>query len=371
MSQWAGRRVFVTGANGFVGSWLTRELVQLGAHVVVLLRDITPRNGLALHPGVSEQITSVHGDLLDFGLVQRVIAEHEIDSVFHLAAQTIVGVSSRSPISTFETNVRGTWQLLEACRQIGTIRRIVIASSDKAYGDQPILPYTEDQALLGTHPYDASKVCTDTLARCYGKSFGQPVVTTRFANIYGGGDLNWSRIVPETMRALIENRRPVLRSDGTMVRDFLYVRDCVASYLLIGDLLTDRPELYGEAYNFGLGQPIQVIELVNTIIRLSGKLDLTPQIPSNGQPKQEIRAQYLDSSRAVRELAWRPLYTLEQGLAETMTWYTDHLSPTDSAVAGRQSTSVSRGYAPASLAAEQPPPLEETGTVSDQGALHV
>jgi CDP-glucose 4,6-dehydratase len=344
MSTWAGRNVFITGANGFVGSWLARELVEQGASVVVLVRDLTPRAGLALHPGLSERVTQVRGDLLDFALLQRIIGEHEIDSVFHLAAQAIVAVANRSPLSTFESNIRGTWHLLEACRLAGAqVKRVVVASSDKAYGDQPVLPYTEAQPLNGIHPYDASKVCTDILARSYGKSYGLPVAITRCGNIYGGGDLNWSRIIPETMKAVIEDRSPVLRSDGTLVRDYFYVRDCVGAYLTLGEQLAGRPDLFGEAFNFGTGRPLSVLDLVETIIRLSGKRHITPDVQGKGRPSQEIRAQYLDSGRAERELGWRSAWTLEQGLAETLAWYTAYLTgaPLPAVAAGQQLSTVS------------------------------
>jgi CDP-glucose 4,6-dehydratase len=326
MSNWSGRNVFITGANGFVGSWLARELVEQGATVVALVRDLTPRAGLALHPGLAERLTQVRGDLLDFALIQRVLNEFDVDTVFHLAAQAIVAVANRSPLSTFETNIRGTWHVLEAARLTPTVKRVVVASSDKAYGDQPVLPYTEEQPLAGIHPYDASKVCTDILARGYGKSYGLPVAITRCGNIYGGGDLNWSRLIPETMRAVIEERSPVLRSDGTLVRDYFYVRDCVASYLTLGEQIADRPDLYGEAFNFGTGQPLSVLELVEAIIRVAGKPHITPDVRGRGKPTQEINAQYLDSGRAERELNWRSGYTLEQGLAETLAWYEAYLA---------------------------------------------
>ncbi|MCC6626029.1 MAG: GDP-mannose 4,6-dehydratase [Chloroflexi bacterium] len=323
---WSGRNVFITGANGFVGSWLARELVEQGANVVVLVRDLTPKAGLALHPGLTDRVTQVRGDLLDYALLQRILTEFDIDSVFHLAAQAIVAVANRSPLSTFEANIRGTWQLLEACRLSPLIKRVVVASSDKAYGDQPVLPYTEDQPLNGIHPYDASKVCTDIIARSYGRSYGLPVAITRCGNIYGGGDLNWSRIIPETMKAVIEDRSPVLRSDGTLVRDYFYVRDCVDSYLTLGEQIAGRSELYGEAFNFGTGRPISVLELVTTIVALSGKRHITPDIQGKGKPSQEIKAQFLDSRRAERDLGWRSGYTLEEGLGETLAWYTAYLA---------------------------------------------
>jgi CDP-glucose 4,6-dehydratase len=344
MSTWSGRTVFITGANGFVGSWLARELVAQGATVVALVRDATPKAGLALHPGLTDRLTQVRGDLLDYALLQRILTEFDIDSVFHLAAQAIVAVANRSPLSTFESNIRGTWQLLEACRLSPLVKRVVVASSDKAYGDQPVLPYTEDQALNGVHPYDASKVCTDIVARAYGKSYRLPVAITRCGNIYGGGDLNWSRIIPETMKALIEGRAPVLRSDGTLVRDYFYVRDCVGAYLTLGERIADRPDLYGEAFNFGAGRPLSVLELVETIIRASGKRHLAPDIQGRGKPRQEIAAQFLDSGRAERELGWRSAFTLEQGLAETLAWYTAYLAgrPLPEVAVSHQLSAVSK-----------------------------
>lgn len=321
---WAGRPVFLTGANGFIGSWLARELVDAGAHVVALVRDQTAQGGLALQ-GIREKVTLIAGGLEDAALMQRAVNEYAIDTCFHLAAQAIVGVSNRSPLSTFETNIRGTWNLLEACRTVSTVTRVVVASSDKAYGHQEHLPYHESDSLNGIYPYDASKACTDILARSYAVSFDLPVAVTRCANVYGGGDMNFSRLVPDTMRAVLAGNQPVLRSDGSPTRDYIYAADAASAYMTLASQL-DRKEVRGQALNFGAGQPVSVKELVDRIIAVSGREDLQPRILGKSVPQGEIDAQYLASDKAAALLGWRPRYSLEEGLRETLAWYARFLT---------------------------------------------
>jgi CDP-glucose 4,6-dehydratase len=321
---WARRPVFITGANGFVGSWVARALVDAGAQVIALVRDQTARGGLELQ-GIAGKVTQVSGDLGDAALLHRVINEYAVDTCFHLAAQAIVGVSNRSPVSTFETNIRGTWNLLEACRNVSTVTRCVVASSDKAYGRQEQLPYRETDTLNGIYPYDASKVCTDILARSYFVSFGLPVAVTRCANVYGGGDLNFSRLVPDSLRSVLQDQRPVLRSDGTPTRDYIYAADAAFAYLTLAEQL-DRKEIQGEAFNFGSGQPISALELVQRIIKLSGREHLEPLIKGSSALRGEIDAQYLASDKSREHLGWQPRYTLDQGLSETIDWYSRFLA---------------------------------------------
>jgi CDP-glucose 4,6-dehydratase len=324
---WTNRPVFITGANGFIGSWVARELVAVGAQVVALVRDQTAQGGLALQ-GIRDKVTLVAGDLADAALLQRVANEYAIDTCFHLAAQAIVGVSNRSPLSTFETNVRGTWNLLEACRTVSTVTRVVVASSDKAYGRQERLPYRETDPLNGIFPYDASKACCDILARSYWVSFELPIAVTRCANVYGGGDLNFSRLIPDVMRAVLAGREPVLRSDGSPTRDYMYAADAANAYLVLAQEL-DRDGVCGEAFNFGTGRPVSVTDLVKKIVALSGHENLKPQILGQGTPSGEIDAQYLASDKAAQRLNWRPRYTLEQGLGETLDWYSRYLQVTE------------------------------------------
>jgi CDP-glucose 4,6-dehydratase len=248
-----------------------------------------------------------------------VLNEHEVDEVYHLAAQTIVGTANRSPMATWDANVRGTYTLLEACRSLGTVRRVVVASSDKAYGDHDVLPYREDFALQPRYPYDVSKACTDMIARSYACTYDLPVAVTRLANLYGPGDLNWSRIVPDSARALARGERPVIRSDGTPERDYLYVEDAVDAYLAVGASL-DRPELRGRAWNAGFGKPIPVIDLVRTLISVSGR-DVEPDVQGEGTPHGEIDRQYLDSTAIREQLGWEPRWDLEKGLTATWEWY--------------------------------------------------
>ena len=319
---WKNKRVFVTGANGFLGSWLTKALVTSGARVVVLIRDWIPGSVLTNMKNVYNSLEAVvKGDLIDYQLIARILNEHNIDSCFHIGAQTIVGIANRSPISTFESNIRGTWNILEAARNIG-LQRIVVASSDKAYGEQQDLPYKESYSLNALHPYDASKACTDILARTYACTYDMPIVVTRCANIYGGGDLNFSRIIPDTIRSILQNKNPIIRSDGTPLRDYIYIDDAVNAYLIAAEK-ADKKGTKGEAFNFGSNSPVKVLDLVKKIIAVSGSKSLKPVIEGKGggRGKGEINKQYLSSTKAERLLGWKPVYSLEKGLRETIKWY--------------------------------------------------
>jgi len=318
---WRDRPTFVTGATGLVGAWLVKRLLEQGAEVTCLVRDWVPRSELA-GSGLLERVNVVRGDVRDQSLLERAIGEYEADTVIHLAAQTIVGIANRNPVSTFETNVAGTWALLEACRRSPKVKQIVLASSDKAYGDHEKLPYGEDAPLQGTHPYDVSKSCADLIGQSYARSFQLPVVITRCGNFYGGGDLNWNRIIPGTIRSVLRNQRPVIRSDGTYVRDYFYVEDGAAAYMLLAEKLAANPALRGEAFNFSNELQVTVRELVDRILRAMGS-SLVPEVLNEAQ--REIRHQYLSAEKARRMLGWKPLFTLEQGLDRTLAWYRTHL----------------------------------------------
>jgi CDP-glucose 4,6-dehydratase len=324
--RYHGRTALVTGAQGFIGSWLSERLLDEGARVVALRRDVPALSRFKL-AALGERCDIVQGALDDYESLLRIINEHDVSMVFHLAAQTIVGTANRSPLSTFDTNVRGTYTLLEACRAIGVVgdplEAVVVASSDKAYGEHDQLPYAEHFALQPRYPYDVSKACTDLIARSYAHGFGLPVAVTRLANVYGGGDFNFSRIVPDSARALIEGERPVIRSDGTPQRDYLYVEDAVDAYLAVADSLA-REELHGRAWNAGTGQPVAVSEVVRRLIAAAGSV-LEPDIRGEGKPAGEIDRQWLDSTAIRSELGWEPRWTLDDGLAETYRWYLQHL----------------------------------------------
>jgi CDP-glucose 4,6-dehydratase len=323
-SRWQGVPVLVTGAQGFLGSWLSERLLNEGAKVVTLLRDVEPESYFALS-GIGERVVQVRGDITEYDTLTRALNEHGIRAVFHLAAQTIVGIASRSPLSTFETNIRGTYMLLEACRNIGVvsdpIERIVVASSDKAYGRHEQLPYKEDFPLQPLYPYDVSKGATDMLTRSYAATYGLPAAVTRLANIYGGGDPNTSRIVPDVIQALMQGKPPVIRSDGTPERDYLYIEDAVSAYLAIAESLDD-PANHGRAWNAGQGIAISVRELVDKLIAISG-VDVQPDIQGEGTPHAEIDRQYLDSTAIREELGWQPQWSLDDGLAATWRWYSE------------------------------------------------
>jgi CDP-glucose 4,6-dehydratase len=315
--DWAGRRVLVTGATGLVGSWLAAELVSLGADVLALVRSPDPASEL-YRSGTASRLAIVSGELEDLATVQRLVAEHDPEYVFHIGAQAIVGVADRWPLDTFESNVRGTYNLLEACRLHGrSLKSVVVASSDKAYGAHDDLPYTEDMELKPTRPYEVSKAAADMIARSYAGSYDMPVTVARFGNVYGGGDLNWSRIVPGTLRSLIAGESPIVRSDGTFVRDYIYVRDVVDAYLALAS--ADRSVTAGRAFNFSPERPVTVLEMVDAIRGLVGPSSLDPTIL--GEASDEIKSQYLSCDRAKRELGWSASRSLKDGLAETIDWY--------------------------------------------------
>jgi CDP-glucose 4,6-dehydratase len=312
-----GRTVFVTGGYGLLGSWVVKGLLDVGAQPVVLKRDDVVNSALLLDD-IESKVTVVHGDMIAPGVIDRAINEYEADVVFHLAAQTIVGTANRSPIPTFEANVRGTWTLLEACR-MNQVPRVIVAASDKAYGPSDDLPYREDHPLEARYPYDVSKAATDLIARSYWHTFQVPVVATRFANLYGGGDLNPSRLVPESVIAAIEGRRPVIRSDGTLERDFLYVEDAVQAYFAIADLL-ETGEGGGEAFNAGSGRPYSVLEIVQAVCRAVGS-EVEPDIRGHGVPAGEIPRQFVDATKLQEATGWRPAVDLDEGMRRTVDWY--------------------------------------------------
>lgn len=318
---WQDRPTFITGGTGLVGSWLVRRLVEAGADVVCLVRDWVPQSEM-VRSRLIEQVKVVRGDICDRDLLERALGEYEVDTVIHLAAQTIVTIANRNPISTFETNIAGTWNLLEACRRSSKVKQVVVASSDKAYGDQENLPYDENTPLQGQHPYDVSKSAADLIAHTYAKSYNLPVAVTRCGNFYGGGDLNWNRIIPGTIRSIIRGQRPVIRSDGQYIRDYFYVEDGAAAYMLLAEQLAARPELRGEAFNFSNEIQITVSEIVEKILALMHS-SLKPDI--RNEVSNEIRHQYLSASKARMLLHWAPLFTLDAALNKTIAWYRQFL----------------------------------------------
>jgi CDP-glucose 4,6-dehydratase len=318
---WQDRSVLLTGATGLLGGWLTRHLLDRGAQVTAVVRDWVPQSEI-VRKGLIDRINVVRGDVTDQSLLERVLGEYEVENVFHLAAQTVVGIANSNPVSTFESNVRGAWSLLEACRRCPRVRAIVIASSDKAYGAQPKLPYAEDMPLQGRHPYDVSKSCADLIAQSYAYTFGLPVAITRCGNFYGGGDLNWNRIVPGTIRSALRNQRPVIRSDGKYVRDYLYVEDGSQAYMLLAERLSNDPSLRGSAFNFSTESPITVLDLVNRILGAMGSA-LQPDI--RNEASYEIREQFLCAGLARERLRWTPQFTLDEGLKRTIAWYSELL----------------------------------------------
>ena len=318
-SHWHDRPVFVTGATGLLGGWLVRRLVEEGASVTALVRDWVPRSTL-LTADWLKKVTIVRGDVRDQVVLERSLGEYEIDTVFHLAAQTIVGVANRNPVSTLDTNIRGTWALLEAARRSPLTKAVIIASSDKAYGDHEELPYDEDAALQGEHPYDVSKSCADLIAKMYAVTFGVPVAVTRCGNFYGGGDLNWNRLIPGTIRSALKNERPVIRSDGTLIRDYFYVEDGAAAYMQLAQALHARPELRGEAFNFSNELQVDVLTLTKKILERM-KSPLEPDV--RAEARNEIQHQWLSAAKARRMLGWAPQFTLDEGLERTIAWYRD------------------------------------------------
>jgi len=316
-SFWRDRPVLVTGGTGLLGGWMVRALVESGADVVALVRDWVPRSEFVA-TRLIERVRVVRGDIRDQDLVERTLNEYEVDTVMHVAAQAIVQRANRNPIPTLDTNVRGTWSVLEACRHSPTVKQIVVASSDKAYGDQEVLPYKETTPVAGRNPYDVSKACADLIAQMYARSFDLPVCVTRCGNFYGGGDLNWNRIVPGTIRSVIRGERPLIRSDGQFTRDYIYVKDGVQAYLLLAERLAADRALAGEVFNFSYEQPLTVLQLVARLLEVMGST-LEPDV--RNEASNEIRDQYLDAAKARRMLNWSPTYTLETALGETVDWY--------------------------------------------------
>lgn len=314
---WQDRPTFVTGATGLLGGWLVKRLLEQGADVVCLIRDWVPQCEL-VRTGMIEQIKVVRGDVRDQPLLERALGEYEIDTVFHLAAQTIVGIANRNPVSTFETNIQGTWFLLETCRRSPTVKQIVVASSDKAYGDHEKLPYDESTPLQGQYSYDVSKSCADLIAHTYAVTYGLPVAITRCGNFYGGGDLNWNRLVPGTIRSVLRSKHPIIRSDGNYVRDYFYIEDAASAYMLLAERLAVQPELRGEAFNFSNELQMTVLELVQRILTLMGS-KLEPDV--RNEASKEIHHQYLSALKARQVLKWAPLFALEEGLQLTIQWY--------------------------------------------------
>ena len=314
--------MFVTGATGLLGGWLVGQLVQGGAEVVALVRDWVPKSTL-LSGDVLQKVTVVRGDVRDQRVLERALGEYEIDTVFHLAAQTIVGVANRNPVSTLDTNVRGTWALLEAARRSPLVKAVIVASSDKAYGEHEALPYDEGAALQGEHPYDVSKSAADLITKMFAVTYGVPVAITRCGNFYGGGDLNWNRLVPGTIRAALRGQRPVIRSDGTLIRDYFYVEDGAQAYMELAEALHGRPDLRGEAFNFSNEIQVDVLTLTRRILARMGST-IDPEVRSEAQ--HEIKHQWLSAAKARRMLDWQPRFTLDDGLDRTIAWYRDFLA---------------------------------------------
>jgi CDP-glucose 4,6-dehydratase len=318
LGSWRGRRVFVTGATGIVGSWLIKRLLARGARVVALIRDADPQSELYRSEDV-RRVSVINGTLEDYATLVRAVTEHETDAVFHLGAQTIVGTAYRSPLQTFEANIRGTYNLLEACRvHRDIVRCIVVASSDKAYGEQRELPYREDLPLQGVYPYEVSKSCADLIAQSYHRTYGVPVAIVRCGNVFGGGDLNWSRIVPGTIRSLLRGEPPIVRSDGTFVRDYIYVEDVSEAYIAVAEGVA-RGSASGEAFNFSTESPVTVADLVRRIQVVMRRTDLEPLVLS--EARGEIHDQMLSAAKARQKLGWQPLYDLDAGLRRTLAWY--------------------------------------------------
>ncbi|WP_277539797.1 GDP-mannose 4,6-dehydratase [Bacillus sp. 159] len=316
MSFWKNKNVFVTGCTGLLGSCLVKELIDQGANVTGLVRDTVPKSNLYQGEQV-KQMNIVQGALEDLDVIERALGEYEIDTVFHLAAQAIVGVANRNPISTFEANILGTWNILEACRRHPLIKRVIVASSDKAYGDQPTLPYDENMPLQGKHPYDVSKSCADLLSHTYFNTYGLPVCITRCGNLYGGGDLNFNRIIPQTIQLVLNGEAPEIRSDGTFIRDYFYIEDAVEAYLLLAEKMEEL-NLAGEAFNFSNEIQLTVLELVEKILKAMDS-DLKPKVLKQGS--HEIKHQYLSAEKARKLLNWTPAHTIDEGLEKTIEWY--------------------------------------------------
>jgi CDP-glucose 4,6-dehydratase len=318
---WRDRTVFVTGATGLLGGWLVQHLLTRGADVVALIRDWVPQSALLSSDSI-HRVKTVRGDIRDQELLERILGEYEVDTIFHLAAQTIVGVANRNPVSTLDTNIRGTWALCEAARRSPLVRSVIVASSDKAYGVHEHLPYTEDASLQGTHPYDVSKSAADLVARMYALTYGLPLAITRCGNFFGGGDLNWNRLVPGTIRSALRGEAPIIRSDGTLIRDYIYVEDGALAYLSLAEALHDRPELKGEAFNFSNELQVDVHSLVRLILSRINP-GLSPIIKN--EAVHEIDHQWLSAAKARATLGWSPSFTLEEGMDRTIEWYRSFL----------------------------------------------
>lgn len=321
-NTWKNKVIFISGANGFLGAHLSLRFAKEGARVIGLIKDNFPVTYLRieLERKKTKKIKIIKSDIVNFDAMLKIFKKYDPDACIHVAAQPIVGVANKSPLPTFEANIKGTWNILEIARACGT-KAVVVASSDKAYGEHKKLPYTEDAPLLALHPYDASKTCTDILARVYAHTYGLNTAVTRCANIYGGGDFNFSRIIPDTMRSIIENKNPVIRSSGTPLRDYIYIDDIVEAYLLLAEKLYVKKIRPGEAFNFGTGKPISVLALVKKILNIAGKTNLRPEIMSKGKIKGEIDRQYLSSAKAKNVLGWKARYPLDKGLRKTYEWY--------------------------------------------------
>lgn len=322
---WQNRPTFITGATGLVGSWLVDRLVELNADVVCLVRDWVPQSRL-INSHTIDQVRVVRGDIADQVLIERILGEYEIDTVFHLAAQTVAPIANRNPISTFQSNIAGTWTLLEACRRSPMVKQIVVASSDKAYGAQPNLPYKESTPLQGLYPYDVSKASADLIAQSYAATYNLPVTISRCGNFFGGGDLNWNRLVPGTIRSVLQGQRPIVRSDGKFIRDYFYVEEGVAAYILLAEQMVKTPDLHGEAFNFSNQIQVDVITLVNKIISM---MDSTLEPDVRNEATNEIRMQYLNATKAMETLNWHPSFTLEEGLRLTIDWYKTYFDQFD------------------------------------------
>ena len=314
---WRNKNVFITGCTGLLGSWLTKALVDRGANVVGLVRDNVPRANFS-RLGLDKYINTVRGEVEDYFLLERIINEYEVATVFHLAAQTIVTIANRNPLATFEANIKGTWNLLEACRRNPTVKRIIVASSDKAYGEHEVLPYMEEAALKGSHPYDVSKSCADLIAHAFYNTYQLPVCVTRCGNFYGGGDLNFNRIIPGTIRSVIFNESPVIRSDGTLIRDYIYILDAVEAYLFLAEKMEELP-IQGEAFNFSNELQLNVLDMTKKILKIMGREDLEPVVLN--EATSEIKHQYLSAEKAKKVIGWQAKYSLDEGLKETINWY--------------------------------------------------
>ena len=316
---WMDRPVFVTGASGLIGGWLVKQLLALGADVVCLLRDWVPQSEL-VQSRLIEQVKVVRGDVRDQALLERILGEYEIVTVIHLAAQSIVNVANRAPVGTLDTNLRGTWCLLEACRQNPAVRQIVLASTDKVYGEVDELPYHEEMPLLAKYPHDVSKAAAEMIAQGYAATYHTPVAMLRLPNIFGGGDLNWNRIIPGTIRSVLRGQAPVIMSDGKFIRDYLYVEDAAAAHMLLAERLAEQPKLAGQAFNLSSETRLTVLELVEQILHLMDS-DLKPLVQNRA--KNEIKNQYMSAEKARQVLAWQPLFNMEDSLNRTIDWYRD------------------------------------------------